>query len=146
MAFPTLVSARKHRTAADFYDGEFPGCFHAYATPYCHPTGDHVHCYIRIRGLGRPWEECPARDVARELLEQAFPVLTASWMRFDIGFQGSLTWHRYLPEVQEGVYDEWRCSAWNLFNEAPDLLRQHGYHIAGMNVEPLPGPWKWKFL
>ncbi len=146
MASQTLVPARKHLTAADFYDGEFPGCFHAYASPYSYPSGNDVFCIIRIRGLGRPWELCPERDLARKVLEQAFPVLTASWMRFDIGFNGSLIWHQYMKEVQEGAYDEWRIAAWTMFNEIPDLLRQSGYDLQTMGVEPLPGPWKWKFL
>jgi hypothetical protein len=101
---------------------------------------------IRIRGLCGPCELCPERDLAREVLEQAFPVLTASWMRFDIGFNGSLIWHQYMEEVQEGAYDEWRISAWTMFNEIPDLLRQSGYDLQTMGVEPLPGPWKWKFV
>ena len=146
MASPALLSARKHLTAADFYDGEFHSCFHLYSGPYSYPCGNKVVCIIQIRGLGRPWELCPERDLAIKVLEQAFPVLTASWMRFDIGFNGSLIWHQYMKEVQEGAYDEWRFSAWTMFNETPDLLRQYGFDLQSMGVEPLPGPWKWKFL
>ena len=146
MACQTLLSARQHLTAADFYDGEFRSCFHVYSQPYSYPCGNYVVCIIRIRGLCGPCELCPERDLAREVLEQAFAVLTASWMRFDIGFNGGFIWDQYMEEVQEGAYDEWRVSAWTMFNEIPDLLRQSGYDLQTMGVEPLQGPWKWKFL
>jgi hypothetical protein len=146
MASHTVVPSRKHRTAADFYEGEFAGCFYAYASPYCHPDGNGVFCIVRIQGLGRPWELCPQRDLARKVLEKAFPVLTSSWMRFDFGFNGSLIWHQYIKEVRDGAYEEWRIAAWTIFNETPDLLRLSGIDLLIMNVEPLPGPWKWQFL
>ena len=88
----------------------------------------------------------PEINRAKKVLEQAFPVLAASWMIFDIGFNGGLIWRQHM-EWQEGVvYDEWRFSAWAIFDEAPELLRQSGFDLESMRVEPLPGPWKWKFL
>ena len=81
-----------------------------------HPCGIKVYCYILLHDVG------PERDRAKVVLEQAFPVLTASWMGFDIGFNGSLIWHQHIEEMQEGAYDEWRFSAWAIFDEAPDLL------------------------
>ena len=105
-----------------------------------HPCGIKVYCYILLHDVG------PERDRANVVLEQAFPVLTASWMGFDIGFNGSLIWHQHIEEMQEGAYDEWRFSAWAIFDEAPELLQQSGFDLQAMNVEPLPGPWKWKFL
>ena len=140
MASQTLLSARKHLTAADFDDSEFDSCFHAYSWEHFHPCGNHVCCGIKLHDVG------PEIDRAKEVLEQAFPVLTASWMIFDIGFNGGLIWHQHM-EWQEGVvYDEWRFSAWAIFDEAPELLRQSGFDLKSMGVEPLPGPWKWQFL
>ena len=141
MASQTLLSARKHLTAADFDDSEFDSCFHAYSWEHFHPCGDIVCCGIKLHDVG-PDEI----DRAKEVLEQAFPVLAASWMRYDIGFGGMLIWRQYIQEWQEGVYDEWRFSAWAIFNEAPELLRQSGFDLKTMGVDPLPGPWKWKFL
>ena len=142
MASQTLLSARQHLTAADFDDGEHDSCFHVYAWQY-HHLGNHVCCAIKLHDVG---PESPEIDRAKEVLEQAFPVLAASWMRFDIGFNGSLFWQQHIREWQEGVYDERRFSAWAIFDEAPELLRQSGFNLQSMRVEPLPGPWKWQFL
>ena len=140
MASQLLLSARKHLTAADFYDGEHDSCFHAYSWIYDHPCGNTVCCAIQLHDVG------PEIDRAKEVLEQAFPVLAASWIKFDIGFLGALIWRQHIREWQEGVYDEWRFSAWSIFSEAPDLLRQSGFDFKSMKVQPLPGPWKWKLL
>ena len=142
MASQTLLSARQHLTAADFYDSELDSCFHVYSSPYDHPSGIAVHLYVRLHDVGPG----PERDRAKVVLEQAFPVLTASWMRFDIGFGGGLIWQQHREGMPEGAYDEWRFSAWAIFDEAPELLRQSGFDLKSMGVEPLPGPWKWKFL
>jgi hypothetical protein len=141
MASQTLLFARQHLTAADFFDDhEHDSCFHVYSSTYDHPCGITVHLYILLHDVG------PQRDRAKVVLEQAFPVLTASWMRFEIGFGGGLIWQQHIEEMPEGAYDEWRFSAWAIFDEAPELLRQSGYDLKTMSVEPLPGPWKWKFL
>jgi hypothetical protein len=56
-------------------------------------------------------------------------------------------WLQDMRDVRRvSAYDEWRFSAWTIFNEAPDLLRQSGFVLETMMVEPLPGPWKWQFL
>ena len=140
MAYQTLLSARQHLTAADFDDGEHDSCFHAYSSIYDHPCGNTVYCIIKLHDVG------PERDRAKEVLEQAFPVLAASWIKFDIGFLGALIWRQHIREWQEGVYDEWRFSAWSIFSEAPELLRRSGFDLQSMKVQPLPGPCKWKFL
>ena len=142
MASQTLLSARKHLTAADFDDSEFDSCFHVYAWKY-HHLGHHVRCAFWLRDVGR---ESPENDRAKVVLEQAFPVLAASWMRFDIGFKGGLIWQQHIDEMPEGAYDEWRFLACAIFDEAPEVLRQSGFDLRTMHVEPLPGPWKWQFL
>jgi hypothetical protein len=143
----SLLSAPKHLTAADFhFFNEYPNCFDVYSAPYGYPHGDVVSCIVIIRGVGLPHLPCLLRDLAREVMEEAFPVLSASWMTFRIGCSGSLIWQQHMADVPEGAYDEWRFSAWQMFNEIPDLLRRSGFVLQEMNVEPLPGPWKWKFL
>ena len=142
MASQTLLSARK-LTAADFYEGgEHDSCFHVYAWEH-HHLGHHVCCAFWLRDVGR---ESPENDRAKVVLEQAFPALAASWMRFDIGYNGGLIWQQHIDEMPEGAYDEWRFLAWAIFDEAPELLRQSGFDFHSMKVEPLPGSWKWQFL
>ena len=143
MASQAWRPKRKHLTAADFDDSEFDSCFHVYASEYMR-LGNCVSLFIKLHGM---YPESPEIDLAKEFLERTFPVLAAPWMRFKTGCtRTSLIWLQHTDSMPEGGYDEWRFSAWAIFDEAPELLRQSGFDLQGMTVEPLPGPWKWQFL
>ena len=135
--------ASQKLTAADFYEGgEYESCFHVYAWEY-HHLGNNVCCAFWLRDVGAV---SPENDRAKVVLEQAFPLLAASWMRFDIGYRGGLIFHQHEEEMPEGAYDEWRFFSCAIFDEAPEVLRRSGFDLRTMHVEPLPGPWKWQFL
>ena len=144
MASQAWRPKRKHLTAADFDTSEFDSCFHVYGSSDSCFLGNHVHLCIKLHGVG---PESPEIDLAKEFLERTFPVLAAPWMTFETGYQRTaLIWLQHTDSMPEGGYDEWRFSAWAIFDEAPELLRQSGFDLQSMKVEPLPGPWKWQFL
>jgi hypothetical protein len=143
MASQAWRPKRKHLTAADFDDSEFDSCFHVYASEYMH-LGTCVSLYIKLHGVG---PDSPEIYLAKEFLERTCPVLAAPWMTFEIGFtRTALIWLQHTDSMPEGGYDEWRFFAWAIFDEVPDMLIHCGFHLQGMSVEPLPGPWRWQFL
>ena len=76
------------------------------------------------------------------LCERTYPILKK--MRFDFSFSGNLLWTGW-PTNGE-FYERWRSKAWVMWQDMPQLAKELDMVIEDYEVEPLPGPWKLRFL
>ena len=76
------------------------------------------------------------------LCERTYPILKN--MDFDFGVNGSLIW---MGSPNEGLWRGcWRSNAWGMWQGMPQLAKELDMVIEDYEVEPLPGPWKLRFL
>ena len=78
----------------------------------------------------------------RKLCERTYPILQK--MEFDVGFGGSLIWVAWPTEGE--LYERWRRNAWVMWQDMPQLAKELGMVIEDYMIEPLPGPWRMRFL
>ncbi len=78
----------------------------------------------------------------RSLCERTYPILKK--MDFDFGPYGSLIWMGWDPKGE--LYEQWRSNAWAMWQDMPQLAKELDLVIKDKAVEPLPGPWKMRFL
>ena len=84
----------------------------------------------------------------RNLCEAVYPILKK--IDFGYGVDGQLIWMGFRPDPPEAnwvkVYEHWRSIAWSMWQCMPHLAKTLGLVIKDYEVEPLPGPWKMRFL
>ena len=78
----------------------------------------------------------------RKLCERTYPILKK--MEFDVGVGGSLMWVAW-PTKGE-FYERWRRNAWVMWQDMPQLAKELDMVIEDYMIEPLPGPWRMRFL
>ena len=47
---------------------------------------------------------------------------------------------------REALYQQLRNEAWAIWKNIPNFAKELGVEIYRLEVRPLPGPWRWKFL
>ena len=77
----------------------------------------------------------------KELCETKYPILAK--MEFDIGCHGTLMWQSH---GKKKLYQHYRRHAWAMWHGIPQLERDSSLIIEDFLVDPLPGPWRWRFL
>jgi len=92
-------------------------------------------------------EEQHKVEELKEQCEQHFPILKK--MDFAYGFLGeSLIWTvNMLTDKQRLLlYKEFRNQAWSMWQDIPQLVKASKLDFKDYTVEPLPGPWRYRFL
>ena len=79
----------------------------------------------------------------RRLCVRTYPILIE--MDFDFGVGGSLLWFGW-PTKKEFYEQQWRSNAWAMWQDIPQIAKEVDMVIEDYGVEPLPGPWKMRFL
>ncbi len=88
-------------------------------------------------------EEQHKVEELKEQCEQHFPILKK--MDFDYGLRHTLVW--MIPEAHHLLlYKEFRNQAWSMWQDIPQLVKASKLDFKDYTVEPLPGPWRYRFL
>ena len=150
------------------HEREHGSAYHSYAAQYEYPERDPLMVYVRFhilpstehrlivrdtgKGHGEPEpngevsKEIAKVDKFRSLIAKTFPIM--KHINFSIAASGACMWMLfYDPDSNTALYESWRQSAWTMWDGGiSTIAAEADLKTRDINVQPLPGPWRYAFL
>ena len=112
-------------------------------------NGDYDMFFGATRGEDRRVEEFIRRcEIEHPILKQLGPPERCPNPAHSRVLYGKFLW-LISPDDdddREAQYQQLRNEAWAIWKNIPNFAKELGVEIFRLEVRPLPGPWRWKFL